>query len=310
MNNFLLAHTLIELYANNNRFFITEEHAIGAKHRSALFESYGLFKGCEDAAKYIMGVLSNLNGQRKVIVQPDGIKFFIDEIVLLIDSHKGIRGAYLPDRTVVSDDGRFSSVTILINESMVDSNQLLPLLMHELTHVYQDYNYRLRGKDMIGSMNDNGYSNAMKMMQNRHSIYKAVAEFFYYFNKFESGADITAFHAKASSAADKKFSSITDAADFIKDCDVYSDYMALKGNADYINDICTRKANQGIVLDAANQVTNGKFNTCNQFIKWLNQTVNRTIKKVEEVIPKIACEKLNVSPILPYPKHGEITRLK
>ena len=86
--------------------------------------------------------------------------------------------------------------------------------------------------------------------------------------------------------------------------------MALKGNADYINDICTRNANQGIVLDAANQVTNGNFNTCNQFIKWLNRTVNRTIKKVEEVIPKIACEKLNVSPILPYPKHGEITRLK
>lgn len=302
MKNFLITHTFIEMY-NHDRGLVTFEHFNEGKKRQMLFENYGLFRGCDEAVSYIIDKLNCLTDFKTIILAPPSIAYFVDSVRIVINDYDGLRGAYTPNDTIIGEENRFKEITIHLKADSYTITGLTSILMHELTHAYQDYNLRAKNINVADNMKNNGYFRAIDTIKNKQGVEKHIAEFFYYLNSLENGADITDFHARLKQAENKTFETISDAIEFIKKSQVYKDYKVLQEISEWITNNCSTKNSKDAILNAANSISNYKFKSYNGFVKWMKTRVYKVIRKVEEVIPKIACEKLNVKTMFYNPSN-------
>ena len=215
----LITHIFIEAYFNHSGL-LTEEHLRTSEERKQLFESYGIFDDCKEAAEEIEIAVTykNKNNSPVITVSPKSLTF-VNKVIVYLISEKIGKGAYDESQTKVNKDGTFDEIVIYLNND-TSSKEMITTLMHELTHAYQDYNLRKKGKSLGGQGKKVGYDITMDYVhgeKNNGTLAKNMATLFYLLNQFESSAYVTGLLNDVKDAlANNRFSNISQAVHYVK----------------------------------------------------------------------------------------------
>ena len=195
MESPLITHIFIEAYFNHDGL-LTEEHLKSSEERKQLFESYGIFDGCKEAAEEIETavIFKNNDNSPVITVSPKSLTF-VNKVTVYLISEKIGKGAYDETKTKVNKDGTFDEIVIYLNND-TSSKEMITTLMHELTHAYQDYNLRKKGKSLGGQGKKVGYDITMVSVhgeKNNGQLTNNMVTLFYMLKQFERSELLTGF---------------------------------------------------------------------------------------------------------------------
>ena len=300
MKTDLITHLFIEAYFNR-KGLLTEEHFLYGKERKQLFESYGVFDGCEEAAEEILDVIQshlqkNGNGNATVYCYPESLSFFTEEVVIRL-SEDFRYCAYSHGSSNFNDkDGRFSFIYLKINPKL-ERSTLLVALMHELTHAYQDYNLRIKGSSLTQVAKKEGYpKTARYMSMGRDDMIGEVSRVIYLLNQFERGAYMAELSGMLMTNK-HKFSSISEVIEFIKGTEVYNFYIDSIEDAVSIMKL-KDNSERKLAIGYFNELGGRKFNSFSELYTWLRHRCSSIKKKFEKTIPNIIYNNVEMNAFL------------
>ena len=282
-----------------------------------VLEKYGIYNGCEELADWLA---SNIVKQYKKTIQQGSSSFtleydknelkfpniFFNKIHISVYKSKGTHDAYYTPETTLNDDGIFDVIDIRIDTVLKNSsfyNRIRELLVHELTHAFDNYMTLLKG--------DEGFLDNTV----RSDIYKIVSRFdkaddedaytlrqtLYMLNGYE----VNAYVAEIMKSA-KQYKKLNvdatpyDVLEYVKNSDVYAAYL-------YINTVVSLYFKSDEELDKLgfdetelNKMFNemyveygkivGDAKTKHKFFKHLHAQLRKVFNKIDVLIPKIFCE--------------------
>ena len=289
----LRTHIFIEFYYRNGNKFLNE-------HNSKLSfrevnESYGVFNGCETLAKEIYNRLKELklqNRERRIITLELENNQWIDSIDVMayVDEQSNTGASYKPssELALYGNRNKFSPLELTVN---LKSKNIVVNLMHELTHAYEDYNRRIKGKkSMIDRALESGY-HLNKHVGNYDNEKKYLSFILYYLTDFEVNAHLSQLKGELQNC-DKYFVNIQQIVDFLRKTDVYERYSLIKSYIDFFSSISNENS-QSIVLSWVSDLSNLKFRTYKNFVNYINKKYDKIERHMNRFIPKITYEYLD-----------------
>lgn len=301
MESPLITHIFIEAYFNHKGLLI-EEQLLRSTERRKLFESYGIFNGCEEAAYSILSdVLDCKENQSQIVVSPKTLRFFVKKVVINLTLTQG-NGGYDPDITVVNKDGTFDRIYIYLNRHK-DQDTILTTLMHELTHAYQDYCLHKKSNSLAQQSQQSGYKKTTDYLSNPNikGILKHMSKLLYILNNFEMGAFMTSLFIDTKKILKSNhFDNITQALNFIKKhSKIIPLYNSIKRTTAIYTDSSLTDDKKALILMAANRVTNNNFRNYKQLANYLKHKTQQMSNKIEKNLPKIVNDNLQVNHFMP-----------
>lgn len=309
----LKSHIFIEYFYGTDKAFISEQLI---KCREKLFESYGLFNGCNEIAQKVYDTIKSFP-KSNVLYVPVGHKF-VDVIKLTI-IYIGYDGAmYEPNKCEVDENGHFKVLSISIDSDLIKSHKkLFGSIMHELMHAYQDYNLIQKGYSLKSQMMNYGYySNNIGQYEN-DNIKDMISWLLYYLNGYERSAYVSDIRGQLE-ACKKVFNNISEIVDYIKNTDTYFNYEVIFQYSEQILGVTNADIKKDILkyangLTAKKDPNNGKIYGLNNrfpdfkaFARWLKGRLDSVKRKFETIIPKIAYEHLKINEILSPQINGRL----
>lgn len=299
MESPLITHIFIEAYFNHDGL-LTEEHLKSSEERKQLFESYGIFDGCKEAAEEIETavIFKNNDNSPVITVSPKSLTF-VNKVTVYLISEKIGKGAYDETKTKVNKDGTFDEIVIYLNND-TSSKEMITTLMHELTHAYQDYNLRKKETSLGGQAQKSGYGTTMEYVhgeKDNGTLSKNLATLFYLLNQFESSAYVTGLLNDVREAlANNHFKNITDAVNYIRKHSRVFDYY------NKVNRMTSKYCNPNLPLDikqlivkVAKMTSGYNFQNYKQVSNWLKSHTHKLSDKIERTLPKIVNDNMQVS---------------
>ena len=289
----LRTHIFIEFYYRNGNKFLNEHNSkLSFKE---LNESYGVFNGCETLAKKIYNRLRELklqNGERIIITLELENNQWIDSIDVMayVDEQSNTGASYISssELALYGNRNKFSPLELTVN---LNSKNIVVNLMHELTHAYEDYNRRIKGKkNMIDRALESGY-HLNKRVGNYDNEKKYLSFILYYLTDFEINAHLSQLKGELQNC-NKHFYNIQEIVDFLRKTDVYKRYSIIKSYIDFFSSISDEKS-QSIVLSWVSDLSNLKFRAYKNFVNYINEKYNKIERHMNRFIPKIAYEYLD-----------------
>lgn len=307
-----LAHLFIECYFNPNKGLIEEAFF---NERKVLFEEYGLFRGCDKLSEYILDYISDINvypDQSQIVNIKIDNSGFIDTItILLYNSQNGNTASYVPNRSVlVNSNGnvKFSPAYLTINKN---KGIKLSVIIHELTHAYEDYNRRVNKAETVSDKSLKlGYAKIAN--EDVLNFYDRLAkESLYRISSFEKNAFVAQI---AGECIEKETPCLTvkEAYDFIRGSKTYKNYKILMDNLKllYEDDLQDTPYTLEGFMDSFMRFSNYKFKTVSQFRKFCKNKAYKIERKFNNIIPKIIYKYLMVSHELPPNVDSESQSIK
>ena len=287
----LLAHLFIEFIHNSytHRRGVLLEQTISRERIRLLLEKYGVFPECERIADQIMVLAEKHHNDRDTeVIKVDNCPFINNIIVVFFDG--ATRLSYLPDFTQVDDNGNFKTIALALSTD--NETNTKSLVMHELQHVYEDWNLRIKGKTLTDEMEKSGYYRA-QMQPNDSVVQRMVKELFYFFNKPELNAYITKI-VQDIKGTDKHFYTVSELFDYVKKLPIYRKYMQVIDRISEFENITNHEMKR-LILKYINSIRGkGKeFDNYRQFISWLRRKGFKTKKKMDVIVVKAIYDKFN-----------------
>lgn len=281
----LKTHIFIEFFYRHDKGVLIEHLKRGKK--TLLNEKYGVFDGCEKLARQIIDTVSEFDFDEKIIRVRNCN--FINSILIIKDSEiDALAGYYTQsDR---NENGQFDPIIIFINDNEISDKNMLPSIMHELTHAYQDYNLENKGKNMLTVSTDSNFFENLFSNANDEGL-GLIRDCLYYFDLFERGAFIATIVGDIRNNR-KTFTNIGDICDFLKENEIIKTYTYLFDYIDRLEEITDIKE-QRKIFDYVKKYSDFKFNTYNQMVKILKRRAYNIRRKFNTIIPKIAYDNLN-----------------
>lgn len=289
----LRTHIFIEFYYRKGNKFLNEHNSkLSFKE---LNESYGVFNGCDVLAKEIYNRVNKISlesEEARIITLNLKRHQWIDsiDVRIYIDEQSNTGASYNPSSEIVlcGDRKKFSPLELNVN---LKSKNILVNLMHELTHAYEDYNRRIKGKKSITDKAlENGYY-LNRSVGNYDNEKKYLSFIFYYLTDFEINAHLSQLKGELQNC-NKHFYNIQEIVDFLKKTDIYRRYSIIKTYIDFFNNI-TDKESQTIVFGWISELSELKFRTYQKFLKYINNKYDKLERHMNRFIPKIAFEYLD-----------------
>ena len=284
----LETHLFIEFYYNHNNGFISEQ--INTNNKGLLLEEYGVFPGFEEISKSVVHGLKQGKTLFRIkqtdYVDSSGKRkpYPIRTIEILNDENLDDRMAYVPSLSKFSENGTIDKLVILKSSELTIDNTIIPLLMHELTHAIEDYGLNQSGKRLSSELRKSGYFDYANI--NSKDAKQLISDIFYFLNKFETNSYITQLNGELSQY-NGQFRSFKDLYAYLKSLPVYRKYMEMTDIAYNLTDDSIPEKSKYMILDIVNSISNYKFTTYNQFIKFLENKLYKLKRKLYKVIPKI-----------------------
>lgn len=282
----LLSHLAIEYKVND----------IG-EGRNLVNEKYGIYDGCEELADHIVKDIFNSdsldNEFRYTIGELDGFKnVFFEELIVDLDTSSDDGGE--------CDDNINISKNLLVEEALINIYSTTPtkseikgILMHELTHIYNNYMMQLKGNmNYIKAANSEMYRNITRI--GGGAAEDDIKQILYFLVGYERNA----FIAQLRSELDQHRSKIKtplDALKVLKQCPVYKAYVRVNNLIQYHIDKHIEDPESEMVAKIYKQIT-GDVNseeTTTKILKRLKLQSNKAMKKLDSIIPKLCVENLN-----------------
>jgi len=288
-DNLLLPHILIEFIyeSKQNRKGVLLENSTSPEKRRLLLEKYGVFPDCERIADGVMSTIDKEHHDNdREVIKIDNCVFLKKICVFFKEGNSKM--SYIPNFTKVDNDGNFEYAVLVvgIDRSYYEKS----LLMHELQHVYEDWNLRRKGGSIDSSMKKSGYYNTARNVTDSEAM-KMVKDLFYFLNKSELNAYITKM-VQDLEDCDSYFFNVSDLFEYIRKQPIYKQYRRI---FDLIGEFCniSNPKMKELILSYVNSIVgeNKKFKTYRHFISWLRAKGIKTKKKIDDVIAKKIYEK-------------------
>ena len=279
----ILQHLAIE-YKENHLYSRTR----------VILEKYGVYDGCEELAKHIVK-LAKKDGYNTVVKLtkdnlPDFKNIFFENIIVNIDTSED-NGAEYIDNEELNKDLLFDEVVINVYLTKQQISELQSTLMHELTHAYNNYMMLLKGnRNYINVAKSTLYKNIVSFPEKINAEYH-IKRAMYFLLGYEKNAFIAQIKADLENNKDKIYGPI-DALNVLKKSETYVTYQRLnKAIGRYFNNNLSEEKIKEIE-DAYTDITGQKM-TRNKIFKKLQALSDKTMKKLDKILPKLCVESLN-----------------
>ena len=289
-NDTLPSHLFVEMcYGRENKFGFIYEQKLPHRDFNYLCEAYGVFDGCYDLAQelYSFGALNHFDSD--LTYKPKNTDF-IDTINLSFVYAD--TSSYQPTLSNIKND-KFQPLTIEIGFKGKE-NVVISSIMHELLHAYEDY--KRKSELTIGlhqkARNIGYYKNNVSQNAFSSRLTKMLSYILYYLTDFERNAYITQIAGEIK-ACKKTFNNIKEILDFIKSTIPYQNYQTIFKFGEELCNIKDKSIQTRIVV-FTDYLSNNNFKTYNQFVKWLSTKIYKYRKKINNIIPKIAAQQLDI----------------
>ena len=265
-----------------------------------LRESRGIFDGCRDIAIFVNSKIRNAWIKNESTIKltkqqiEDSIKqeIFFSSLTININNHNNIVFAKYKTNDVILKDGKLENITISIGLKNKPEN-IVNLLVHELTHAYNDYKLLLNGVssiyDLVTKINYNQVINF-----NDHSVSRIIREMrksLYILLPFERNSfiaqlvdNIKQLKEDNKIQSNEKLTS-EQILQYIKQTDIYNAYKDIS--------ILIQLYKQGeLSNDDLHDIENewesiyNERKTAHKIIKKLEVLFNQAMNKIEIILPK------------------------
>lgn len=301
IESFFKPHLFVEFFFGHDKMFLSE-HMQKKEDYPLLFEEYGVFPKCREMAEQLTYKVREFKKWDETL----SVEFNYNWVSIVnLKSSKDVgEAAYSVSESVWNEKlKKFDEVTICLNVNQINNNDFFPLLMHELTHAYQDYQLRLKGSSLkqnlekIGAnKNDTIYINSYEETKRR------LAWVLYHINDFERSSYIVQINGYLDNT-DKVFKNIRDVLTYLKNTIPYQNYTTIFEWCNYfynVEDGITRSK----ILSWVEELSNFEFLSYEKFKNWLKGKELKYQNKFNTILPKLAYKHLNiiefVSPTVNY----------
>ena len=270
-----------------------------------LNESRGIFDGCYDLAIFLNEKITKAISKNKSYIEIDKKsiedvikqKMFFEKISLLIDRTSDIFTArYRLDNVNLSDSGLLEDVCIYIGvkEYSRYRENYVDILVHELTHAFNNYNLIIHGASSIYDMiKDIDYDRMRDFhAHNVPSIIRELRRSLYILQPYEKNSFISQLIAnikelmETGEIKEKHNLTSSEIMDYIKKTDIYKAYKDISILISlYKNDELTESEIKSIE-DEYNKIYKTNNKKCKHIMHILEVLMNRAIYKIENVLPK------------------------
>ena len=281
----LLSHIAIEYKVND----------IG-EGRRIVNEKYGIYDGCEELANYITNDIFSRHAfddasQYSKENLGDIKNIFFKELTVDIDTSSD-DGGECDDEISIGSDLLVDEIYINIYLVNPTKSEVKGILMHELTHIYNNYIMQLKGdKNFIKTSRSAMYQNIIDMSGG--PIERDIKTVLYFLLGYERIAFIAQLKAELEDHNDK-INTPREALEILKNCPIYKTYMRINNIlAQHISNQNENPDSQ-LIAQIYKQITGDKSNESSmKILKRLKSQSNKAIKKLNTVIPKLCVENLN-----------------
>lgn len=265
-----------------------------------LHESRGIFDGCREIAIFVNSKIRNAWSKNESTIKltkqqiEDSIKqeIFFSSLTINIDNYSNSIFAKYKTNDVILKDGKLENITILIGLKNKPDN-VVSLLIHELTHAYNDYKLLLNGVssiyDLVTKINYNQVINF-----NDHSVSRIIREMrksLYILLPFERNSFIAQLVDNIKQLKeDNKIRTGENLTSeqilqYIKQTDIYNAY---KDISILIQLYKQGELSNNDLLDIENEWESiyNERKTAHKIIKKLEVLFNRAMNKIETILPK------------------------
>ena len=270
-----------------------------------LNESRGIFDGCYDLAIFLNQKITNAISNNKNYIEidkksiEDDIKqeMFFEKISLLIDRTSDIFTArYRIDNVHLSDSRLLEEVCIYIGvkEYSRYRENYVDILVHELTHAFNNYNLIIHGASSIYDMIKNIDYDRMRDFHahNVPSIIRELRRSLYILQPYEKNSFISQLIAnikelmETGEIEEKHNLTSSEIMDYIRKTDIYKAYKDISILISlYKNGELTESEIKSIE-DEYNKIYKTNNKKCKHIMHILEVLMNRIIYKIENVLPK------------------------
>lgn len=278
----LLSHIAIEYKVND----------IG-EGRRIVNEKYGIYDGCEELADFIIrDIWKNIDIDGQYEYTKDQLKnlknVFFHKIVVDIDTSCDA-GGECDDSFDIGNDLLADEIWINIYNDDPTKSSLKGTLMHELTHLYNNYMMLLKGdQNFIKTSRSTMYRNIVDTSSS--GVERELKTALYFLLGYERNAFIAQLKAELEEHKDK-INTPREALEILKNCPVYKAYIRVN------NLIRVRIGNSSdtdLIANLYRQITGYTGNESSiKILKRLKAQSDKALKKFNTIIPKLCVESLN-----------------
>lgn len=255
-------HIFIEFYYRFDKGTLIEQ--LSRDNKNKIFENYGLTNGINSIAHQIYDFLTDEKNM-------NDIKF--------------------------SSANRFNPIVLTFPKNKVLNKTLkISDIAHELTHAIQAKKIAVVDNDSMVDRYETKMKANINLSQDtsyQPKSIKILQMLLYYVNNFERSVHIAEIKSELEDCT-KHFNSIKEVCDFIYNTYTYKTYENLMENCQIFYKVANNIERKSI-LRYINNNSQYSFNTYNAFLKWLNYILEKTKKKFNQIIPKMAYETLRLS---------------
>ena len=274
------------------------EFGIRDRQNISINEKYGKYDGQLDFVLELANVLySDIIENVDKTITYDLERNDLDDMFTNIFFNKltvkyshGCNTGYIPDVQFNDKDKKIEHIQININANKyITHDDIITVLVHELTHAWEDYNRYLQNKDSLYDIANNTNYKKIKSINTNITAEKLCKSLLYRLKRFERNAYISEF----ASLLDKQNELITsykDAVEIFINSEVWNDIQVLKYNFE-------KQYNKQEFIDCYNKLNNTHY-TANKIHKKISRQIKEYISKLETLIPKLYYEY--------YEKHKKI----
>lgn len=283
-DHLLLTHLAIEYKVNDI-----------AEGKRIVNEKYGIYDGCEYLVDYIVKDIFNKTLDDEHIYKRDSFKdipnVFFNTLIIDIDTSSD-DGGECDDNISINKDLLVDEVRINIYDDAPTKVSIKAVLMHELTHVYNNYIMQVKGdmSYMKASQSDM-YKNITD--ENGGVVEREIKEILYFLLGYERNAFIAQLKAELE-GQNSKIKTPHDALKILKNSAVYKRYRRVSNTIDYYIKKQQETPESTLIANIYKSITGEKSNeTSIKILKRLKSQSVKAIKKLDIIIPKLCVENLN-----------------
>lgn len=270
-----------------------------------LNESRGIFDGCYDLAIFLNEKITKAISKNKSYIEIDKKsiedvikqKMFFEKISLLIDRTSDIFTArYRLDNVNLSDSGLLEDVCIYIGvkEYSRYRENYVDILVHELTHAFNNYNLIIHGASSIYDMiKDIDYDRMRDFhAHNVPSIIRELRRSLYILQPYEKNSFISQLITnikelmETGEIKEKHNLTSSEIMDYIRKTDIYKAYKDISILISLYKNGELSENEIKSIEDEYNKIYKTNNKKCKHIMHILEVLMNRAIYKIENVLPK------------------------
>lgn len=283
INESILSHIAIEYKVND----------IG-EGRRIINEKYGIYEGCEELANFIVKDIfthNNMDKQFKYSKESlDVIKnIFFNTLIIDIDTSSDEEFGECDNDISINKDLLIDEVWINIYGKRHTKSSIKGIIMHELTHVYNNYLMLLKGNEnFIITTNSDMYRNITDISGGPTE--KDLKQVLYFLLGYERNAFVAQLKGELEDYK-SKINTPYDALKILKKCPVYLAYERVNNIIKYH---IKNSKDSNLIASLYKEITGSDDNmSTSKILKKLKLQSDKALKKLDTVIPKLCVESLN-----------------